>query len=162
LVTRAWAKHNQSNTPKRTTFSSVETITITDPCHPLFNRNFPLLHLTNHHNFEPCCLVQIIPGVERLIPVRQTNLSATTPFGFSSPLDLSSLQKLEETFAHILTQVEMECSDESEATKRGRNDGHSSPESLGDTGRHPTESGIASDCQSVSTDHRDLGAEGAG
>lgn len=101
------AKRNHSNTSKSMTLDDQATVTVTDPCHPLYHHTFPLLYQTNQRELEPCCLVQIAPGVERLIPTRQTSLSTLPAAGFSCPVDLSSLHNLIKTFAHILAQVEM-------------------------------------------------------
>jgi len=142
------------------TLEGQAAVTVTDPCHPLNNQTFPLLYLTNQRELEPCCLVQIAPGVERLIPRRQTSLSILTPTVFSSPLDLSSLQNLIGTFAHILAQVEMESSDDSGATTQTTGRSRSAPASVGDVGPDPSTGGLASIDQSMPADPRDLGTRG--
>jgi hypothetical protein len=135
-------------------------VTIIDPCHPLYNRTFPLLLITNHHGLEPCCQVQIAPGGERMIPVRQTSLSSSAPVAFSSPFDLSSLHNLIETFASILAQVEMERSDETRGTTPTNNGRDNFTTSMGDTGSHSTTDGPANRGQSLPTDYRDPGTGG--
>jgi hypothetical protein len=76
-------------------------VIVIDPRHPLYDQTFPLLHLTNARNLIRCCVVQLPPDVERLIPITATNLASASPLVFSSPIDLSSLQRLITTFRRI-------------------------------------------------------------
>jgi len=153
-------KHNHSNTSKSMTLDDQATVTVTDPCHPLYHHTFPLLYQTNQRELEPCCLVQIAPGVERLIPTRQTSLSTLPAAGFSCPVDLSSLHNLIKTFAHVLAQVEMESSDDSGGTTPTTSNRHASPASVGDAGSNPTTGSPASRDQPVPADPGDLGTRG--
>lgn len=82
-------------------------------------------------------------GVERLIPLRVTDLAPSVPAIFALPLDLTSLYTLTQVFARIEAQVERECSD-------GRNPGSqpiraddSSPPSLADADNHPAPNSAA-------------------
>jgi hypothetical protein len=75
--------------------------------------------------------VEIIPGVDRLIPLRQTSLSSIKPFVFSCPLDISSLHNLIEVFQLVETQVEMECGDGEKNNQRSNPDGDIPTASMG-------------------------------
>lgn len=56
------------------------------------------------------CHVQIVPGVNRLIPIGLTDL-ATKPIDvFPAPLHISSLQKLTQSYQRIVAQVALERS----------------------------------------------------
>jgi hypothetical protein len=160
LALPALAKHNQCNTPIGQTLISQEKVTVTDACHPLHDQTFLLLHITNHHELEPCCLVEIIPGVERLIPVRQTNLSTSKSFVFSCPLDISSLHNLVTVFKNIEARVEMEFDDGIRGNQQANNSNHSPTESMGYIGCKTANAGHPNDRQSLSTDDR--GAETGG
>lgn len=54
------------------------------------------------------CLVQIQPGVTRLIAISATSLASSPVHVFSAPLDIPSLHHLSRAFARISTQVEVE------------------------------------------------------
>jgi hypothetical protein len=151
------AKHNQHNASIGTTFETQETVTITDPCHPLHDQTFPLLFLTKFHNYEPCCMIQVTPGVDRLIPVRQTNLSPADFPVFPSPLDISSLHRLIETYTRILAQVKRECEDEIEGTDPATSGGNPATAGVGDLGCGATAGSLSNNRQSLPADHPDLG-----
>lgn len=153
-------KHNQFNTPIRTTFITQEKVAIIDPCHPLYGQEFPLLHLTNHHQLEPCCLVEIIPGVDRLIPIRQTNLSPSETIVFPCPVDISSFYNLVKVFQKAEAQIEMECCDGSRRNQLSSDDCNSPAESMGNLGCKPAKAGNANNRQSVSAN--DGGVETGG
>ena len=150
-------KHNQRNASIGTTFEMQETVTITDPCHPLHDQTFPLLFITKFHNYEPCCMIQVAPEVDRLIPVRQTNLCPTVFPGFPSPLDLSSLHCLIETYTRILVQVERKDEDGIERTDPNTSGENSTAAGVGDPGYSATAGSLSNDRQSLPTDHPDLG-----
>jgi hypothetical protein len=139
------------------TFETQETVTITDPCHPLHDQTFPLLFITKFHNYEPCCMIQVTPEVDRLIPVRQTNLSPTSFPGFPSPLDLSSLHCLIDTYTRILVEVERKDEDGIEGTVPVTSGENSTAAGVGDPGCGSTAGSLSNDHQSLPTDHPDLG-----
>jgi hypothetical protein len=103
------AKPNQVKTPNRKSVAAPETVTIVDPCHPLYDQTFQLLHIKNHKYLTPSCLVRLPEGVERLVPLAATNLAATPVDVYPLPFDVSSLQSLIQTFVHLQAQVEREC-----------------------------------------------------
>jgi len=143
------------------TFQGQAQVTVTDPCHPLYDRTFPLLYLTNQRELEPCCLVELAPGIERLVPIRQTSLSESTRIVFASPFDLSSVQNLIRVFARIAAQVEREnCNDSGECSPAIRS--HSARASVADPGPDPAADVPASDDPALPTDDRNLGRGGEG
>jgi hypothetical protein len=111
----AQGKPNQLNTPIDKKISQPETVTITDPRHPLYDQTFPLLHIQNKHDLVLSCQVQIIPGANRLVPVGLTDLASAPSDVFPVPLDISSLRKLVQTYQRIAAQVETEKRDEGTA-----------------------------------------------
>jgi hypothetical protein len=139
------------------TFGMQETVTITDPCHPLYDQTFPLLFTTKYHNYEPCCMIQISPEADRLIPIRQTNLSTPVFHVFPSPLDISSLHRFIETFTRIGVQVERKCRDEFEGANTGTRGKDPSTTGMENSGCSSAASSIANNRQSLPTDHPDLG-----
>jgi hypothetical protein len=101
-------KPNQLNTPIDKKITQPETITVTDPRHPLFDQSFPLLQIRNKQDLVLSCHVQIVPGVNRLVPISLTDL-ATKPIDvFPSPLHISSLQNLTQSYQRIVAQVATE------------------------------------------------------
>ena len=60
----------------------------------------------------PSCLVRLATGVERLVPIEVTDLTAMSAAVFPVPLDLSSLHNLIKTFAHVQAQLKREGADE--------------------------------------------------
>ena len=87
-------------------------VSIVDPRHPLYGRTFPLLHIKHQRNLILSCVVQVLPDASRLVPVDVTDLAATEPDVFPTPLALSSLHDLMQTFDHILAQVTTERCDD--------------------------------------------------
>ena len=59
--------------------SSVETIEVTDPAHPLYGLTLPCLGVTVKPRLGRGCVVWLHPGVERLIPVAATSLAPVRP-----------------------------------------------------------------------------------
>ena len=80
--------HNQRYAPLGNDITLPETVTVVDPRHPLYDQTFPLLQLTNAQNLIRCCVVQLAPSVDRLIPINATNLAPAPPLVFPSPVDL--------------------------------------------------------------------------
>jgi hypothetical protein len=134
-----------------------EMVTITDPCHPLHDQTFPLLFITKFHNYEPCCMIRVAPEVDRLIPVRQTNLSQTEFSRFPSPLDLSSLHCLIETYTRILAQVERKDEDGIEGTNPVTSGENSTAAGVENPGCGSAAGSLSNDRQSLSADPPDLG-----
>ena len=98
--------------------------------------------------------------MERLIPVRQTNFFSSAPVVFASPLDLSSLQTLTETFARILAQVERKREYESSGTDRTIEGNDLPSSSVGDIDNQPTSDLPTSHRQPLRGNPLDLAAGG--
>jgi hypothetical protein len=64
------------NTPLDITALPADTVTITDPTHPLYGRTFPLISMTNKQRLGRVCVVWLSPGIERVIPVASTTQDA--------------------------------------------------------------------------------------
>lgn len=132
-----WENRNQQSAPLGNDISLPETVTVVDPRHPLYDQTFLLLHLTNAQNLIRCCVVQLTPHVDRLIPITATSLAPTSPVVFPSPVDLSSLQRLVTTFRSILAARAAEGRDESAGTTFSQ-PASASADDLGDAHHHPT------------------------
>jgi hypothetical protein len=66
-----------------------ETVTVTDPAHPLYGLTLPLLRIGIQERIGRICAVRLRPGAERRIPLVATSLSGiTTPV---SPARLSAV-----------------------------------------------------------------------
>jgi hypothetical protein len=128
-----------------------ETVTVVDPRHPLYDQTFPLLHLTNKQNLVPCCLVRLAEGAERLIPINVTNLAMTDPNVFPSPLSISSLHNLSQTFARIWAQVERECADGKRTGQSIGAKSHNTRPGLDNIDPQPTKGNPANNCSDMST-----------
>jgi hypothetical protein len=103
-----WVKPNQVNTPIDKKILKPETVTVTDPRHPLYDQTFPLLHIKNKQELVLSCHVQITPGVNRLVPLNLTDLATTPVDVFPAPLHISSVQNLVRIYRRIVAQIEME------------------------------------------------------
>jgi hypothetical protein len=146
LALPAPEKPDQVNTPIRKSLAIPETVTIVDPRHPLYDQTFPLLHIKNHRNLIPSCVIQVLEGVDRLVPVAVTDLATAPVIVYSLPLDVSSLQNLIQTFARIQEQVESECDDEStEDTKPNTANGQSQA-GMANTGDSTAGNGLSDRC----------------
>jgi len=71
-----------------------QTITVVDPRHPLCGRTLTLVAMTHHVVLGRCCVVWLRPHVERLVPVRATNLEFDPNDINPSPLSLSAVEQL--------------------------------------------------------------------
>lgn len=79
-----------------------ETVTITDPCHPLFGRTLPLIGIMNSSSRGRCCVVWIRPTVERHVPVAATNLEYIPEHHmYPLPITVQSLQQLLHEFTLV-------------------------------------------------------------
>ncbi len=145
-------KPNQLNASKRGTFAVPETVTVVDPRHPLYEQTFPLLHLKNKQGLVPSCLVQIAEGVERLIPVSVTDISASPPLAFPLPVDLSSLHNLIQAFLRLDAQIGKECEDGAAGSIPFSGGSLSAADDLGDPDSNPTRDGAADDGLDLSSD----------
>jgi len=108
-------------------------VTVIDPRHPLYDQNFPLLHIKNKQELVRSCLVQLTKDVERLIPVQVTDLAMSAPDIFPVPLDISSLHSLTQTFARIAAQLERECGDEGSRREQREGEENVTEPGLGNT-----------------------------
>jgi hypothetical protein len=105
------AKPTQQNTPIEITLSPTETVTVIDPRHPLYGRTLPLLGITNKQYLGRCCVVWLLPGVERLVPLAATDLAADPICLYPLPLNLSAVEQLLATFMRIKIQPAEETED---------------------------------------------------
>jgi hypothetical protein len=145
----AWAKPDHVNTPISKSLATPEAVTIVDPRHPLYDQTFPLLHVKNHRNLIPSCLIQVFEGVDRLVPVAVTDLATTPVIVYSLPLDVSSLQNLIQTFARIQEQVESECGDENTKDPESNTASDQSQAGMANTGGSATGNGLSDRCSNL-------------
>jgi len=86
--------------------TSEETVTVTDPRHPLFNQTFPLLSIVNRRDVGHCCVV-LVEGISRqFVPVTATNRSAIPVAVWPVPLNLMALQQLVITYHQMVGSSE--------------------------------------------------------
>lgn len=137
----ASAKPDQVNAPIEKIVATPE-VTIVDPRHPLYDQTFPLLHVKNHRNLIPSCLIRVLEGVDRLVPVAVTDLAATPVIVYSSPLDVSSLENLVQAFARVEEQVEVECGDENREDPKPNAAGDQSQAGVANTGSSTAGDGL--------------------
>lgn len=142
-------KPSQVNTPIRKSLATSETVTIVDPRHPLYDQTFPLLHVKNHRDLIPSCLIRVLEGVDRLVPVAVTDLAAAPIIVHSLPLGVSSLQNLIQTFARIQEQVETECGDGSAEETKPNAASDQSPTGVANTGGSAAGNGLSDRCSGL-------------
>ena len=139
-------KPDQVNAPIEKILATPETVTIVDPRHPLYDQTFPLLQIKNHRNLIPSCLVRVLEGVDRLVPVAVTDLAATPVIVYSSPLDVSSLENLVQAFARVQEQVEVECGDENTEDPKPNAPGDQSQAGVANTDRSTAGNSLSDRC----------------
>jgi len=98
---RALANPDQVTTPVSHRLSSEPTITVIDPRHPLCGRTLTLVAMTHHSELGRCCVVWLRPQVERLVPVRATNLEFDPNDLSPAPLSLTAVEQLLRVFHDI-------------------------------------------------------------
>jgi hypothetical protein len=98
-VPQAWETPDQLTTPIDLIMSPPEeTVTVVDPCHPLFGRTLPCLGIANSSYRGRCCIVWIRPTVERHVPVAATNLEYDPSTLYPLPIAVESLQQFLQEF----------------------------------------------------------------
>jgi hypothetical protein len=68
-------KTSQHDAPIEVTPLAVETVRVTDPTHPFYGLELPLVGVTRKARLGAVCVVWIRRGVERLVPVGATDLA---------------------------------------------------------------------------------------
>ena len=90
----ALANPNHVTTPVSRRLSSEQTITVTDPRHPLCGRTLTLITMTYRAELGRCCVVWLRPQVERLVPVGATNLAFDPNDLSPTPLSVDAVEQL--------------------------------------------------------------------
>ena len=103
----------------------------------------------------------MLEGVDRLVPVAVTDLAATPVIVYSSPLDVSSLRNLIQTFAHIEEQVEAECGDENTEDPKPNAAGDQSQAGVANTGGSTAGHGLSDRCSDLRQPDRGQRSEGS-
>jgi hypothetical protein len=93
------AKPNQFTTPIDLIMPPPqETVTVVDPCQPLFGRTLPCLGIANSPYQGRCCIVWIRPTIERHVPITATNLAYDPATLYPLPISVESLQQFLQEF----------------------------------------------------------------
>jgi hypothetical protein len=79
LGTADWRKRSHQHTPLTLTALPIDTVTVTDPLHPLYGLTCPLLGVTTKQRRGRVCVVWLYPGVARVIPATATDLAGRDP-----------------------------------------------------------------------------------
>jgi hypothetical protein len=85
---------NHVTTPIDRRLSTEQTITVTDPRHPLYGRTLTHIAMTYHADLGHCCVVWLRPQVERLVPVGATNLAFDPNAISPTPLSVDAVEQL--------------------------------------------------------------------
>lgn len=99
-------KRSHQNTPLAITALPTETVTVTDPTHPLFGRTFPLVGVTTKQRLGRVCVVWLYPGVERVIPVAATTLAEPSPPRSPCKLSVAGLHTLLAVVASLVDPLQ--------------------------------------------------------
>ena len=73
-------------------------MTVTDPRHPLCGRTLPLIGISNKPHLGRCCVVWIRKDVERIVPVKATDLEFDARSIHPSPLSIAAVEALLRVF----------------------------------------------------------------
>ena len=107
---------NHVTTPLDRRLSTEQTITVTDPRHPLYGRTLTLIALTYHHELGQCCVVWLRPQVVRLVPVSATH-GAFDPNAISlTPLSVDAVAQLLRV-VHDIQQVSQGASSDASPSR---------------------------------------------
>ncbi len=90
----ASANSPQETAPLGHVASSTETVDVIDPTHPLYGLTLPLLRIVNSRRLGRTGIVQIAPGVERMIPLAATNLASVVAPPCPCRLSVPAIQAL--------------------------------------------------------------------
>ncbi len=108
-------KTNKLNTPfYNPTLEGLpkEEVEITNPSHPLFGRQFPLISVSNPPIGEGNVYVEYRGFMTLKIPISATKLGRA-PFSLSTKLSLSSLKELVELFKECKESCQIELKESS-------------------------------------------------
>src|SRR5262249_13093012 len=94
VATGACRRPLHETTPLTITALPTDTVTVTDPTHPLSGRTFPLVGITTKQRLGRVCVVWLYPGVERVIPLAATSLTAPPPPPSPCKLSVAGLHTL--------------------------------------------------------------------
>jgi len=111
LAPPEWGKLSQNNTPIGRRLSPEQTVTVTDPRHPLCGRTLPLIGIANKPYLGRCCVVWIHPEVERYVPVSATDLEFHPNQVSPTPLSVASIEHLLRVFEQIQLDSEGDAHD---------------------------------------------------
>lgn len=70
-----FSKPSQHNAPIEVTPLAAETVCVTDPTHPFYGLELPLVGVTRTARIGAVCVVWVRRGVQRVVPVKATELS---------------------------------------------------------------------------------------
>ncbi len=82
-----------------------ELITVIDPRHPLCGQKLRLICIVNRPYLGRCCVAWLENGVERDVPIAATDRSPEFLTFYPLPIDISSVERLLTTYAHITGQL---------------------------------------------------------
>src|SRR6266545_3121424 len=91
---RALENRNHVTTPLDRRLSTEQTITVTDPRHPLCGRTLTLIAMTYHPELGQCCVVWLRPQVVRLVPVSATHVAFDPNAISPTPLSVDAVAQL--------------------------------------------------------------------
>src|SRR5438105_12302086 len=89
-----WPYPNHVTTPIDRRLSTEQTITVTDPRHPLCGRTLTLIAMTYHPDLGHCCVIWLRPQVVRLVPVGATHLAFDPNAISPTPLAVDAVARL--------------------------------------------------------------------
>ena len=92
---------NQQTTSNGRRLSPEQTVTITDPRHPLCGRTLPLIGITHKSYLGRCCVVWLRQDIERWVPVSATDLEFDPNTLHPIPLSVAAVAQLRRVFASI-------------------------------------------------------------
>jgi hypothetical protein len=78
-ATSGWPKRSHQHAPLTLTALPPDTVTVTDPLHPLYGLTCPRIGVTTKQRRGRVCVVWRYPGVERVMPVTATDLAGRAP-----------------------------------------------------------------------------------
>jgi hypothetical protein len=106
VVISAKPKRSHENTPLDITALPTDTVTVTDPTHPLYDLTLPLIGITTKQRLGRVCVVWLYPGVERVIPGAATTLAGPPPPLSPCRLSVAGIHTLLSVVASLADQCQ--------------------------------------------------------
>jgi hypothetical protein len=89
-----------------------ETVTVVDPCHPLYGHTLRLLGMVHRRHEGPCCVAVLHEPLMHYVPLAATDRALEPPLPYPLPLSVASVHQLLASYARIAYQPAEDTEDD--------------------------------------------------